>query len=348
MGKGIAYQRTEPKRRDLAVALDELLAGKDVSTADRRHARVACIGRVKKPVADSDVTYANHDRGHLQRELRGCHRAGQIAPFPLTTYDEAVGWAEMIREVVQRTAACLPGTPIRRSATSATTPAERRRQGPDRQMGRQRRARRRPVESACPAPHVHRGLADSQARRGDLHGRRALRSAGRADGRVSAVRRRSGLDRRQVDPGDRVRAGQSRHRASHHRVPVPPGVAPSGQAGRLQTTGWAPLPRACARSRCPRATPATCRRARSCCSRCTTRPTASRSRTAALPASCLPIPSTVKKEVAVQNAGNFTFKIPPQDPNYEVESEFVFRQNATLLTIVRRTCTCAARTSSTS
>jgi hypothetical protein len=35
----------------------------------------------------------------------------------------------------------------------------------------------------------------------------------------------------------------------------------------------------------------------------------------------------------VQNAGNFTFKIPPQDPNYEVESEFVFRQNATLLTI---------------
>src|SRR5580704_1638764 len=44
-------------------------------------------------------------------------------------------------------------------------------------------------------------------------------------------------------------------------------------------------------------------------------------------------PATVKKEVAVQNAGNFTFKIPPQDPNYEVESEFVFRQNATLLTI---------------
>ena len=25
-------------------------------------------------------------------------------------------------------------------------------------------------------------------------------------------------------------------------------------------------------------------------------------------------PQTVKKEVAVQNAGNFTFKIPPHDP----------------------------------
>ena len=44
-------------------------------------------------------------------------------------------------------------------------------------------------------------------------------------------------------------------------------------------------------------------------------------------------PKTVKKEVAVQNAGNFTFKIPPDDPNYEVESEFVFRQNALLLTV---------------
>ena len=44
-------------------------------------------------------------------------------------------------------------------------------------------------------------------------------------------------------------------------------------------------------------------------------------------------PKTVKKEVAVQNAGNFTFKIPPGDPNYEVESEFVFRQKTVLLTI---------------
>jgi hypothetical protein len=41
----------------------------------------------------------------------------------------------------------------------------------------------------------------------------------------------------------------------------------------------------------------------------------------------------VKKEVAVQNAGNFTFKIPAGDPNYEVESEFVFRKDSLLLTV---------------
>ena len=44
-------------------------------------------------------------------------------------------------------------------------------------------------------------------------------------------------------------------------------------------------------------------------------------------------PKTVKKEVAVQNAGNFTFKIPAGDPNYEVESEFVFRQKTLLLSV---------------
>jgi hypothetical protein len=44
-------------------------------------------------------------------------------------------------------------------------------------------------------------------------------------------------------------------------------------------------------------------------------------------------PKTVKKEVAVQNAGNFTFKIPPGDPNYEVEADFTFRKSAVLLSV---------------
>jgi hypothetical protein len=44
-------------------------------------------------------------------------------------------------------------------------------------------------------------------------------------------------------------------------------------------------------------------------------------------------PSKVKKEVAVQNAGNFTFKIPPGDPSHQVESEFTFRHNTLLLSV---------------
>ena len=80
---GVAYQRDEPKRRDLAVALDELLAGKPVSAA--AIASQGCrIGRVKQPVADSDVTYTKHIAAIFNNNCVFCHRAGQIAPFSLT------------------------------------------------------------------------------------------------------------------------------------------------------------------------------------------------------------------------------------------------------------------------
>ena len=67
--KGIAYRRDEPKRRDLAEALDELLAGKAVSQS-LTPVQGCLIGRVKEPVADSDVTYSNQIVHHPQCQLR--------------------------------------------------------------------------------------------------------------------------------------------------------------------------------------------------------------------------------------------------------------------------------------
>ncbi len=96
---GVAFQRSEPKRRDLAVALDELLAGKPVSQAVAQN-QGCRIGRIKQPVADSDVTYSKDIAAIFNNNCVYCHRNGQIAPFPLTSYEESVGWAEMIREVV--------------------------------------------------------------------------------------------------------------------------------------------------------------------------------------------------------------------------------------------------------
>ncbi len=96
---GIAYQRNEPKRRDLAVALEELLAGQPVSEAVTL-AQGCHIGRVKQPVADSDVTYSQHVAKIFNNNCVFCHREGQIGPFPMTSYEQCVGWAEMIREVV--------------------------------------------------------------------------------------------------------------------------------------------------------------------------------------------------------------------------------------------------------
>src|SRR5690606_1672814 len=59
------------------------------------------IGRVLKPQADSKVTYSNQISRLLNKHCVECHRPGEIGPFTLTSYDEVVGWAEMIDEVVQ-------------------------------------------------------------------------------------------------------------------------------------------------------------------------------------------------------------------------------------------------------
>ncbi len=96
---GVGYVRAEPKRHDLAVALEELLSGKQVSQPVTE--AVGCIiGRVREPDPTSPITYSNQIARILQQRCVECHRAGEIAPFSLQEYDEVVGWSEMIAEVV--------------------------------------------------------------------------------------------------------------------------------------------------------------------------------------------------------------------------------------------------------
>lgn len=96
---GAGYARPRMARADLAEAIQELLAGKEVSEpvvpADG-----CLIGRTKKVNPHGDVTYSNQIARILQNRCVECHRPGEVAPFSLTSYDEIVGWAEMIREVV--------------------------------------------------------------------------------------------------------------------------------------------------------------------------------------------------------------------------------------------------------
>ncbi len=95
---GIA--RPAPKQRDLADALDSLLSGEAVAAAVT-DAPGCHIGRVQRPQPSGDVTYANQISRVFQAHCLECHREDQVAPFALTSYDEVVGWAEMIREVVE-------------------------------------------------------------------------------------------------------------------------------------------------------------------------------------------------------------------------------------------------------
>ena len=96
---GIGFKRAQPTRRDVATALDELLAGKPVSqpTTD---APGCLIARTVRPKTDGAVTYAKHVSRVLQKNCQECHRPGQVAPMSLLTYDDALAWSDTIREVL--------------------------------------------------------------------------------------------------------------------------------------------------------------------------------------------------------------------------------------------------------
>jgi peroxiredoxin/mono/diheme cytochrome c family protein len=97
---GTGYAKATVKNRDLAVAIDELLAGKEVSQPKTEP--LGClIGRVREADPKSEVTYTKQIARIFQDRCVECHRPGQIGPFALENYEEAVGWAEMIEEVVR-------------------------------------------------------------------------------------------------------------------------------------------------------------------------------------------------------------------------------------------------------
>lgn len=97
---GVGYQLREFDRRDLAEAVGELLAGKEVSVPVTQ--ALGChIGRIWEPNPDAKVTYSNQIARIFQDRCVECHREGQIAPFAMSDYDEVVGWAAMIEEVVR-------------------------------------------------------------------------------------------------------------------------------------------------------------------------------------------------------------------------------------------------------
>lgn len=82
---------------DLKNALEDLLAGKPVRTPVTN--AVGCpIGSrdivVKKPTT---VTYHKDVAPILQKNCQVCHRPGEVGPFSLITYKQAVTWAEDIK-----------------------------------------------------------------------------------------------------------------------------------------------------------------------------------------------------------------------------------------------------------
>lgn len=90
---------TRITKRYLRTALEAVLAGQPVeqSAVDA----VGCTIHRPDPADAAEVTYARHVARILQDNCQSCHRPGQVAPFPLTSYQEAVRWKTEIKEYTQ-------------------------------------------------------------------------------------------------------------------------------------------------------------------------------------------------------------------------------------------------------
>jgi peroxiredoxin len=328
---GVAYQRDEPKRRDLAVALEELLAGKQVSQP-LAAAQGCLIGRVREPVANSDVTYANQISRILNANCVECHRPGQIAPFPLTSYEETVGWADMIREV----------TAERRMPPWHADPSVSHFSNDARLTEEELSQIARWVKNGAPEGDVKQLPEPPKFAQGwqigTPHQIISMDETGfdvPAEGTVD-------YQRFVIDPGwdedkwiKSIECKPGNASIVHHIIIyiVPPGVAPTGRAGRLQTNWLAAFAPGLRQEPLADGLARYVQKGSKLIFECHYTPNGVAQNDRSCAGFIFADPATVKKEVAVQNAGNFTFKIPPNDPSFEVESEFVFRQNAVLLTV---------------
>ena len=93
-------KNTQVTKHDLQQALDEVLAGKDVSEPATK--AVGCaVFREKNAKATAKVTYYRDVLPILQNNCQQCHRPGEVGPFALMTYDQAVNWAGDLKEYTQ-------------------------------------------------------------------------------------------------------------------------------------------------------------------------------------------------------------------------------------------------------
>jgi len=98
---GIGYAKDKPSSQDLKRAIDDLLAGREVSLGSSRS--VGClIGRTKATKSDAEITYVNTVAAILQKRCLECHRQGEIGPFGMEDPEEVAGWADMMAEVVRQ------------------------------------------------------------------------------------------------------------------------------------------------------------------------------------------------------------------------------------------------------
>jgi hypothetical protein len=89
-------------RDDLKIAIDELLAAKNISIPET--IADGCAISTKSPTAtpiQSDLNYQQHIAPIVLGHCANCHRPGTAAPFSLLSHQDVVAHSEMIQEVIR-------------------------------------------------------------------------------------------------------------------------------------------------------------------------------------------------------------------------------------------------------
>ena len=90
-------RRSAPSREDLRLALDELLAGREVTVPTTQ--TPGCLISARRPRRTSPRSpITATSRRILDRYCIECHREGQIGPFNLTSYADAAAWSATLAE----------------------------------------------------------------------------------------------------------------------------------------------------------------------------------------------------------------------------------------------------------
>jgi hypothetical protein len=91
------FNMSMPRRHDLEEAIVEVAHGNEVSVPET--VATGCLFELPQDHQDAAVTF-DDIAPILHRRCTECHRPGEVAPFSLITYREALAWKGMIREVV--------------------------------------------------------------------------------------------------------------------------------------------------------------------------------------------------------------------------------------------------------
>ncbi|MDB6109039.1 MAG: hypothetical protein JWR69_789, partial [Pedosphaera sp.] len=91
-------QKPNPTQNFLALALQEFLAGKPVTTPKTQvH---GCRITFESETPKQPISYVGEIAPLLQKHCVGCHSPGQIGPFAMSSYAKVKNWSAMMEEVV--------------------------------------------------------------------------------------------------------------------------------------------------------------------------------------------------------------------------------------------------------